>query len=136
MKKAKHFILGALFITALSSCFAQNAEINRTEITRSDVSVPGRQAIVSRLEIAPGGKLGWHTHPGDEIGYVTSGVLTLMVAGNEARKVAAGGGFVVPAGAVHSARNDGALPVQVITVHVVAKDEPFATPAAAPASGK
>jgi quercetin dioxygenase-like cupin family protein len=95
--------------------------------------VPGRQAIVSRVEIAPGGKLDWHTHPGDEISYVASGVLTLSVAGKQPQKVGAGGGFVVPAGAVHSARNDGTVPVELITVHVVDKDKPLATPVAAPA---
>ena len=133
VKKSKHFILGILFIVASSACVAQNSGVNRTEVMKADVSVPGRQAVISRVEIAPGGKLGWHTHPGDEISYVESGVLTLSVAGKPEQKVRAGGGFVVPTGTVHSAKNDGTVPVQLITVHVVDKDKPLATPAAAPA---
>ena len=133
MKKLKHFILGILFIAASSACMAQNSGVSRTEVMKADVSVPGREAVISRVEIAPGGRLGWHTHPGDEISYVESGVLTLLVAGKQERKVGAGGGFVVPAGTVHSAKNDGTAPVQLITVHVVDKDKPLATPAPAPA---
>ncbi|HEY1995896.1 cupin domain-containing protein [Paraburkholderia sp.] len=133
MKQAKYFVVGILFIAASSVCLAQNTGVSRTEVIKADVSVPGREAVVSRVEIAPGGKLGWHTHAGDEISYVESGELTLLVAGKPEQKIAAGGGFVVQAGAVHSARNDGTLPVQLITVHVVDKGKPLATPAAPPA---
>ncbi len=136
MKTLKHFILGFLFVAASSACLAQNSGVSRTEVTKADVSVPGRDAIISRVEIVPGGKLGWHTHFGDEISYVESGVVTLLVAGKHEQKIGPGGGFVVPAGAVHSARNDGSVPVQLIVVHVVDKDKPLATPAAAPAGYK
>jgi mannose-6-phosphate isomerase-like protein (cupin superfamily) len=46
--------------------------------------------------------------------------------------IEAGGGFVVPAGLVHSAKNEGTSPVLLITVHVVDKGKPLATPAAPP----
>jgi quercetin dioxygenase-like cupin family protein len=132
VKKTKHFILGILFVAASSASLAQNSGVSLTEITKADVSVPGRQAIVSHVEIAPGGGLGWHTHAGDEISYVESGVLTLLVAGKPERKIEAGGGFVVPAGTVHRAKNDGTIPVQLVVVHVVDKDKPLATPVAHP----
>jgi quercetin dioxygenase-like cupin family protein len=88
---------------------------------------------MARVEVAAGGIAGWHTHPGDEISYVMEGEATLMIAGQPDRKVAAGGGFVIPAGVVHNAKNEGAVPVKLVGVYVVDKTQPLATPAAAPA---
>lgn len=130
MRKAKRFVLGIVFVAASSACLAQNVGVDRKEVLKADVSVPGREAVVSRVEVAPGGKLGWHTHPGDEIAYVESGVLMVSVAGKPEQTVAAGSAFVVPAGTVHSVRNAGDLAVRLVTVHVVQKDKPLATPAA------
>jgi quercetin dioxygenase-like cupin family protein len=95
--------------------------------------VPGREAVVARVEIAPAGVAGWHTHPGDEISYIMDGEATVMMAGQPPRKVAAGEGFVIPAGVVHNARNDGATAVKLVGVYVVEKGKPLASPASAPA---
>ena len=67
---------------------AQNSALTRTIVTKADVSVPGREAVVARVEIAPGGIAGWHTHPGDEVSYV-------MAAGHQTRadSSAASGGW-------------------------------------------
>ena len=76
---------------------------------------------------------GWHTHPGDEISYVTEGEATLMIAGQAPRKVAAGEAFVIPAGVVHNAQNDGTRATKLVGVYVVEKGKPLASPAPAPA---
>jgi len=36
-------------------------------VTKGDVSDPSREAVIARVEIIPGGVVGWHTHPGDDI---------------------------------------------------------------------
>ena len=126
--------VGGVAIVALASVvFAQNPGLTRTIVTKADVSVPEREAVVARVEVAPGAVAGWHTHPGDEISYVTEGEATLMVAGQPPRKVAAGDAFVIPAGVVHNAKNDGATPTKLIGVYVVEKGKPLASPAPAPA---
>jgi quercetin dioxygenase-like cupin family protein len=112
---------------------AQAPGLTRTLVTKADVSVPNREAVIARVEVAPGGVAGWHTHPGDEISYVTDGEATLLVAGQPPRKVAAGQGFVIPAGVVHNAQNDGAVPTKLVGVYVVEKGKPLASPASAPA---
>ena len=122
----------ALFAVA-GILVAQNAALTRTIVTKADVSVPGREAVIAKVEVAPGGVAGWHTHPGDEISYVTEGEATLLVAGQPPRKVAAGDGFVIPAGVVHNAKNDGAVATKLVGVYVVEKGKPLASPAAAPA---
>lgn len=112
---------------------AQNSALTRTIVTKADVSVPGREAVVARVEIAPGGIAGWHTHPGDEVSYVMDGEATLMIAGQPPRKVKAGEGFVIPAGTVHNAKNEGAAAVKLVGVYVIEKGKPLASPAPDPA---
>lgn len=133
VKHLKSVIVGAALAALAGVIVAQAPALTRTMVTKADVSVPGREAVVARVEIAPGGVAGWHTHPGDEISYVMDGEATLMVAGQPPRKVAAGEGFVIPAGTVHNAKNDGATATKLVGVYVVEKGKPLASPASAPA---
>lgn len=132
-RNIKSILAGAALVVFAGVIVAQVPALTRTIVTKADVSVPGREAVIARVEVAPGGVAGWHTHPGDEISYVGEGEATLMVAGQPQRKVAAGEGFVVPAGVVHNARNDGATVVKLVGVYVVEKGKPLASPASAPA---
>jgi quercetin dioxygenase-like cupin family protein len=130
MKKA---ILSAIALTILAATvalYSQNSGIHRTLVTRADLSLPGREAVVARVEIAPGASAGRHTHPGEEISYVLEGEIEILVEDHPARTVKAGDGFVIPAGARHDARNTGTVPVKLAGVYVVEKGKPLATPAA------
>ena len=129
----KHVLAGTAILAFAGVIVAQAPALTRTIVTKADVSVPGREAVIARVEVAPGGVAGWHTHPGDEISYVTDGEATLLVAGQPPRKVAAGEGFVIPAGVVHNAKNDSATAVKLVGVYVVEKGKPLASPASAPA---
>ena len=111
---------------------AQTPGFNRTIVQKSDVSFPGHEAVVARIEVSPGVTGGWHTHPGDEIDYVLEGEADLLIVGQPPRKVKAGDAFVIPAGTVHNARNSGSAPLRVIGVYVVDKTKPLASPAPAP----
>ena len=103
--------------------------LTRVLVGRADVSVPGREAVVARVEVAPGAKAGRHTHPGDEISYVMEGEATLLVDGQPPRKVKAGESFVIPAGVVHDAHNESNVPIRLVGVYVVEKGKPLASPA-------
>lgn len=133
IKSIKGILAGAALVGFGGVIVAQVPALTRTVVAKADVSVPGREAVVARVEVAPGGAAGWHTHPGDEISYVTEGEATLMVAGQAPRKVAAGEGFVIPAGVVHNARNDSGSVAKLVGVYVVEKGKPLASPASAPA---
>jgi quercetin dioxygenase-like cupin family protein len=133
VKRIKGILAGAALVAFVGVVVAQIPGLTRTIVTKADVSVPGREAVVARVEVAPGGTAGWHTHPGDEISYVIEGEPTLMVAGQAPRKVAAGEGFVIPAGVVHNAKNESGSAVKLVGVYVVEKGKPLATPASAPA---
>ena len=106
----------------------QASGLSRTMVGKADVSVPGREAVVARVEVAPGSRAGRHTHPGDEISYVSEGEVDLLVDGQPPRTVKAGESFVVPAGVVHDAHNASNGTVKLIGVYVVEKGKPLATP--------
>jgi quercetin dioxygenase-like cupin family protein len=114
---------------AAGALLAQTPAIQRTVVHTADVSVPGREAIVARVEIAPGGRAGRHTHPGDEISYIMEGEGELSIDGQPVRKVKAGDGFVVAAGLKHDMHNTGTQPLKLAGVYVVDKGKPLATPA-------
>jgi len=109
--------------------FAQNPGIQRTVVHKSDVSVPGREAVIARVEIAPGAFAGRHTHPGDEISYILEGEGEILREGQPAQKVKAGDGIVIVAGTIHDAHNTGSQPLKLVGVYVVEKGKPLATPA-------
>ena len=103
--------------------------LSRTLVGKADVSVPGREAVVARVEVAPGARAGRHTHPGDEISYISEGQVDLLIDGQPPRTLKAGESFVVPAGVVHDAHNASNVAVKLIGVYVVEKGKPLATPA-------
>lgn len=128
-KRGVSILLGGLLTLAAGALFAQASGLTRVMVGKADVSVPGREAVVARVDVAPGAKAGRHTHPGDEISYVLEGEATLLVDGQAPRQVKAGESFVVPAGVVHDAHNNGSSPIKLVGVYVVEKGKPLATPA-------
>lgn len=108
---------------------AQTPGIQRAVVERADVSVPGREAVVARVELPPGAMAGRHTHPGDEIGYFIEGEGELLIDGEPPRKLKAGDAYVIPAGKVHDARNAGQATARIVGVFVVEKGQPLAMPA-------
>lgn len=117
---------GLLIVGAI---FAQSGGVTRTVVARGDISVPGREAVITRVEITPGATTGRHTHPGDEISYVLEGQADILIEGRAPRKVKAGDGFTVPGGLKHEARNTGTQPFKLVGVYVIDKGKPLATPA-------
>ena len=122
-------LIGAGLTVVAGALLAQASGLTRVLVGRGDVSVPGREAVVARVTVAPGAYAGRHTHPGDEISYVLEGQTELLIDGQPPRLVKAGESFVIPAGVVHDAHNTGSTPAQVIGVYVVEKGKPLATPA-------
>jgi len=121
--------LGVAALAVAGGLFAQANGLTRTLVGRADVSIPGKEAVVARVEVAPGARAGRHTHPGDEISYVQEGQVELLVDGQAPRVVKAGESFVIPAGTVHDAHNGGDAPVKLVGVYVVEKGKPLASPA-------
>jgi quercetin dioxygenase-like cupin family protein len=116
-------------VLVAGAIFAQNPGIQRTILQRKDISVPGREAVIARVEIAPGAYAGRHTHPGEEISYILEGQGEILVEGQAVQKVKSGDSFIIPAGAIHDAHNTGTQPLRLVGIYIVDKSKPLATPA-------
>ena len=119
-----------LFVGLLAGLlFAQNPGIQRTVVFKGDVSVPGREAVIARVEIAPGTAAGRHTHPGDEYTTVLEGEIVGRIDGNEAKTYATGQSYHNEPGVVHEGSNKGSAPAKTFNVFVVEKGKPVTEPA-------
>lgn len=133
MKTTQHIFacLACALSLSAAAAFAQTGGIKRELVQKADVSMPNREAIVVRVEVAPGVLAGRHTHPGDEISYVLEGEGEIQIDGEAPKKIKAGDAFVIPAGKIHNPKNTGTVPLKVLAVYVLEKGKPLATPAPA-----
>ena len=115
------------FATSVGVLNAQQPGFKRIEVQDRDLSIPGRHAVQARAEFEPGGAIGKHTHPGEELSIVLEGTLTLEVDGQPAKTVKTGESFFIPAGTVHAAKNGGAGKAVVFATYIVEKGKPVAT---------
>src|SRR5262245_35078623 len=93
----------ALLVAVAAVLTAQAPSITRTVLQRADMSVSGREAVTAKAEFPAGGSTGKHTHPGEEISYVSEGSINLEVDGMPAKTLKAGDVFLIPMGKVHNA---------------------------------
>ena len=73
----KWALIGIALTVLADMAGAQAVGLTRAVVTRADVSVPKREAVIVKAELAPGGTAGWHNHPGDEASYVTDGAIDI-----------------------------------------------------------
>jgi quercetin dioxygenase-like cupin family protein len=67
-----------------------------------ETGVPGREIVLGTAELPAGAEVPWHTHYGDEAGYVIKGDLILRVRGQPDRQLRAGDHFFNPRGVAHT----------------------------------
>ncbi|HWD98650.1 MAG TPA: hypothetical protein VG345_06425, partial [Bryobacteraceae bacterium] len=60
----------APLIAAAGFLCAQSGGIHRTILQKQDLSIPGHEVVVARVQVDPGAYAGRHTHPGEEISYI------------------------------------------------------------------
>jgi len=99
--------------------------LTRTELQRSLLSVPGREIVQVLTEIPEGAESGWHTHPGEEVGYIAAGTVEMLVDGRPSRTLRAGEGFLIPPGTPHNARDLGPGTGRMLSTYLVALGEPL-----------
>jgi len=121
-------IAGFAIVTGLA---AQQTGFKRTVIQQSKLSVPGHESVTAIAEFQPGGTVGRHTHPGEEIGYILEGTIVLEQDGKEAVTLGPGKTFFIPAGTVHNATNKTSAVAKVLANYFVESGKPVASPVAA-----
>ena len=118
------------FINALVANAVAQAplQVIRNVLEQHDQSGVADKEVVTGTATFPIDSLvGFHTHPGDESGFVVKGSIILKTRGQPDRKVLAGQSFFNVRGAIHSvvAGPNGAT---VLSTWIVDKGVPIATP--------
>ena len=98
--------------------------IRRTDLQRHDITVPGYEAIQTRVDFAPGAAFPRHRHPGEEIIYVLEGTLEYEVEGKPPVTLKAGDVLFIPAGTIHAAKNVGSSHGAELATYVIEKGKP------------
>jgi quercetin dioxygenase-like cupin family protein len=109
---------------ALHMARAQQPGVQRTDLQRHDLSVPGREVIQARVALDPGVVFPKHWHPGEEIVYVLEGVLEYQLEDKPPVTLKAGDVLFIPAGTVHTAKNVGSGPGAELATYVIEKGKP------------
>ena len=112
---------------ALNAAQAQQTGVKRTDVQRHDLSVPGREAVQVRVDLAPGVAFGKHTHPGEEIIYVLEGTFEYEVEGKPPVTLKAGDVLFIPPGTVHAAKNIGNTRAAELATYILEKGKPALT---------
>jgi quercetin dioxygenase-like cupin family protein len=101
--------------------------LTRTEVQRGSSSIPGREIVQVLTEIPVGVEYVWHTHPGEEVGYLLAGTVEMRTEGRESRILHAGEGFLIPPGTPHNARDLGPGTGRMLSTYLVEIGQPLAT---------
>lgn len=107
---------------------AQTPGFTRTVLNRMEY--PGDKMVTLQVlvEIDPNFVVQRHTHPGVENGTLVEGGGVFGMKGQADRTVAAGDSFQVPYQVPHLFHN-GPAKTRIVSVYVVEKDKPLASPA-------
>ncbi len=128
MKPLRTTALAALMVAgalAMPPAQAQLPGTTRTDLQRHDLSVPGREVIQVRVDIAPGATAPRHSHPGEEIVYMIEGELEYRLDGRPPVTLQPGQVLFIPAGDVHAVTNVGPGNAAELATYVVEKGKPL-----------
>lgn len=103
------------------------ATLTRREVQRSSSSIPGREIVQVLTEIPVGVESGWHTHPGEEVGYIVTGTVEMRIRDADTLILHAGDGFLIPPRTPHNARDLGPGPGRMLSTYIVEIGQPLAT---------
>ncbi|MBS0516330.1 MAG: cupin domain-containing protein [Proteobacteria bacterium] len=123
-------IAGALALACVAPALRADEvpKIQRQILLKDDLSIPGHEGVMVRVEIPPGAAEGYHTHPADVYAFLLEGEVVQELAGKPTVTLKAGDVFHVPANTVHQATNKGSVPAKIAVVFVAEKGKPLTTP--------
>jgi quercetin dioxygenase-like cupin family protein len=128
MSKTATAILAAVLWAAPALAEDAPPAIKRTPLQSIDFP-DGYKTVTGLAEIVPGGASGLHTHPGIETGYILDGEVLMSVEGQPDKTLKFGDSYMIPAGAKHDVKSIGSVPAKAVSVFVVDKSKPLASPA-------
>src|SRR3712207_5403718 len=103
------------------------ATLKRTEVQHHVSSIAGRDIVQVLTEIPVGVASGWHRHPGEEIGYILAGSVSMEIGGRSTLTLHAGDGFLIPPHTPHNATDLGPGTGIMLSTDLVEVGEPIST---------
>src|SRR3712207_7652529 len=100
-------------------------KLKRTELQHSASSNPGREIVQVLTEIPAGVESGWHTHPGEEVGYIVAGTVEMRVRDAPTLTLHAGDGFLIPPRTPHNALDLGPGVGRMLSTYIVEIGQPL-----------
>jgi quercetin dioxygenase-like cupin family protein len=94
-------------------------KLKRTELQRKPFSIPGREIVQVLTEIPVGVESGWHTHPGEEVGYILAGNVEMKIEGKQSLQLHAGDPFLMPPATPHNALDLGPDTGRMLSTYIV-----------------
>jgi len=106
---------------------ALSATLKRTVVQQRSSSIPGREIVQVITEIPPGVESGWHIHPGEEVGYIITGTVEMMIEDQVTLVLNAGDPFLIPPRTPHNALDRGPDTGRMLSTYIVEVGQPLAT---------
>jgi quercetin dioxygenase-like cupin family protein len=132
MKALRIIVAAAALLIAISSTSpvaraheVSLGDIKRTNLLRNDLSAAGREVIQVLVEFGPGVSAVRHSHPGEELVYVTEGALEYQLDGRPPVTVKAGEVLFIPHGTRHAVKNIGSVKAAELATYIVEKGKPL-----------
>jgi quercetin dioxygenase-like cupin family protein len=100
-------------------------DIKRTNLLRNDLSFAEREVIQVLVEFGPGVSAVRHSHPGEELVYVTEGALEYQLDGRPPLIVKAGEVLFIPHGTPHAVKNVSSVKAVELATYIVEKGKPL-----------
>ena len=112
---------------AQPSLDALGGKLKRTQLQHQPSSISGREIVQVLTEIPVGVESGWHTHPGEEVGYILAGTVEMKIEGKPSLMLHAGEAFLMPPGTPHNALDVGPGTGQMLSTYIVEVGLPLVT---------
>ncbi|MEP6648352.1 MAG: cupin domain-containing protein [Lapillicoccus sp.] len=106
---------------------ALTTRLKCTEIQHTGSSIPGRDIVQVLTEIPVGVASGWHTHPGEEVGYIIAGTIQMEIRDRPSLLLHAGDGFLIPPRTPHNALDLGPGTGMMLSTYVVEAGQPISS---------
>jgi quercetin dioxygenase-like cupin family protein len=118
-------VAGSLALPTAQAHEVSLGDIKRTDLLRHDLSGPGREVIQVLVEFGPGVSAVRHSHPGEELVFVTEGLLEYRLDGRPPVIVKAGEVLFIPHGTPHAVKNVGTGQAAELATYIVEKGKPL-----------
>jgi len=128
-KKQKTWVIIAIIVLGIIAFLVPNQitaqEVKRIDLQKHDLSTPGKEMVQARIDFEAHSAFGKHSHPGEEVIYVVEGSLEYQIEDEKPVTLKAGEVLFIPAGVVHSAKNNTNVKASELATYIVEKGKPI-----------